>query len=104
MPRPWEVKDELDLVTADFVYVRWLRDRKAIEGLTTTWNKPLQDLDQSYESGDSRWPLREDVALVIGPGATERLDRKTTSGGLSNFRCSLALLSWLLGKRGNSEE
>jgi hypothetical protein len=36
MPRPWELKDELDLVTADFVYVGWLADRKGIEALTTT--------------------------------------------------------------------
>ena len=35
MPRPWDVKDGLDLVTTDFVYVRWLGDRKGIEALTT---------------------------------------------------------------------
>jgi uncharacterized protein YecE (DUF72 family) len=34
MPRPWELKDGLDLVTTDFVYVRWLGDRKGIEALT----------------------------------------------------------------------
>jgi uncharacterized protein YecE (DUF72 family) len=43
MPRPWEVKDGLDLVTADFVYVRWLGDRKGIEALTTTWDKTIID-------------------------------------------------------------
>jgi uncharacterized protein YecE (DUF72 family) len=43
MPRPWEVKDGLDLVTTDFVYVRWLGDRKAIEALTTTWGKTIID-------------------------------------------------------------
>jgi uncharacterized protein YecE (DUF72 family) len=43
MPRPWEVKDGLDLVTADFVYVRWLGDRKGIEALTTTWDKTVID-------------------------------------------------------------
>jgi len=31
------MKEKLDLVTADFVYVRWLGDRKGIEALTTTW-------------------------------------------------------------------
>ena len=30
MPRPWEMKEKLDLITADFTYVRWLGDRKAI--------------------------------------------------------------------------
>jgi uncharacterized protein YecE (DUF72 family) len=29
MPRPWEQK--LDLITTDFVYVRWLGDREGIE-------------------------------------------------------------------------
>jgi len=43
MPRPWEVKDGLDLVTADFVYVRWLGDRKGIEALTTKWDKTVID-------------------------------------------------------------
>jgi uncharacterized protein YecE (DUF72 family) len=39
MPRPWEYKDKLDIVTADFTYVRWLGDRKGIEELTRTWDK-----------------------------------------------------------------
>ncbi|HKF26285.1 MAG TPA: DUF72 domain-containing protein [Candidatus Acidoferrum sp.] len=48
MPRPWESKpgaaelDE-DLVTADFAYVRWLGDRKAIEAVTTTWDQAVVD-------------------------------------------------------------
>jgi len=43
MPRPWEMNGELDLITADFTYVRWLGDRKAIEEQTTTWNKIIID-------------------------------------------------------------
>jgi uncharacterized protein YecE (DUF72 family) len=43
MLRPWEVKNGLDLVTTDFVYVRWLGDRKGIEELTGTWNKTIVD-------------------------------------------------------------
>jgi uncharacterized protein YecE (DUF72 family) len=43
MPRPWEVKHGRDLVTTDFVYVRWLGDRKGIEALTTTWDKTVID-------------------------------------------------------------
>jgi uncharacterized protein YecE (DUF72 family) len=39
MPRPWEMKDALDLITADFTYVRWLGDRKGIEEKTKTWDK-----------------------------------------------------------------
>jgi len=43
MPRPWEVKDGLDLVTADFVYVRWLGDRHGIERITQVWDKTVVD-------------------------------------------------------------
>jgi uncharacterized protein YecE (DUF72 family) len=43
MPRPWEIKNGWDLITADFTYVRWLGDRKAIEEQTTTWDKVIID-------------------------------------------------------------
>ncbi len=43
MPRPWEMKDKFDLITADFTYVRWLGDRKGIEKQTMTWDKTVID-------------------------------------------------------------
>jgi uncharacterized protein YecE (DUF72 family) len=43
MPRPWEIKEKLDLITADFTYVRWLGDRKGIEELTESWDKTIID-------------------------------------------------------------
>ena len=43
MPRPWEYKDKFDFVTADFVFVRWLGDRKRIEEQTKTWDKTVVD-------------------------------------------------------------
>jgi uncharacterized protein YecE (DUF72 family) len=43
VPRPWERKEQFDLVTADFSYVRWLGDRKGIEKQTKTWDKPIID-------------------------------------------------------------
>jgi uncharacterized protein YecE (DUF72 family) len=43
MPRPWEMKNSLDLITADFTYVRWLGDRKGIEERTKTWDKVIID-------------------------------------------------------------
>jgi uncharacterized protein YecE (DUF72 family) len=43
MPRPWEFKEKVDFVTADFVYVRWLGDRKKIEERTKTWDKTVVD-------------------------------------------------------------
>ena len=43
VPRPWEMKDKFDLITADFTYVRWLGDRKGIEQETKTWDKTIVD-------------------------------------------------------------
>lgn len=43
VPRPWELKEKFDLVTADFTYVRWLGDRKEIEQQTKTWDKTVVD-------------------------------------------------------------
>jgi len=43
VPRPWEMKQKIDLATADWTYVRWLGDRKAIEKLTGTWDKAIVD-------------------------------------------------------------
>lgn len=41
VPRPWEMKEKFDLITADFAYVRWLGDRKGIEKLSETWDKAI---------------------------------------------------------------
>jgi len=43
VPRPWEMKNSFDLITADFTYVRWLGDRKEIEEQTKTWDKAIVD-------------------------------------------------------------
>lgn len=43
MPRPWEMKEKLDLVTTDFLYVRWLGDRHGIEKITQVWDKTVVD-------------------------------------------------------------
>jgi uncharacterized protein YecE (DUF72 family) len=43
MPRPWEMKEKFDLITADFAYVRWLGDRKGIEEQTKSWDKTVVD-------------------------------------------------------------
>ena len=50
MPRPWEMKGTLDLVTADFTYVRWLGKRKGIEEQTTTWDKTVIDRQSDLRS------------------------------------------------------
>jgi uncharacterized protein YecE (DUF72 family) len=43
MPRPREWFEKFDPITADFAYVRWLGDRKAIEEQTKVWNKTVVD-------------------------------------------------------------
>jgi uncharacterized protein YecE (DUF72 family) len=43
MPRPWEVEEKIDLATTDWIYVRWLGDRKGIEAETKTWDKTIID-------------------------------------------------------------
>ena len=43
MPRPKEILAQLDPVTADFTYIRWLGDRKGIEEQTKTWDKTIVD-------------------------------------------------------------
>ena len=43
VPRPWEMKEQFDVVTSDFLYVRWLGDRQGIEKQTTTWDKAIID-------------------------------------------------------------
>ncbi len=43
VPRPWELKEKFDLMTADFTYVRWLGDRKGIEQQTKSWDKVIVD-------------------------------------------------------------
>ncbi len=43
MPQPWGWFEKFDPITADFTYVRWLGDRKAIEEQTKVWNKVVVD-------------------------------------------------------------
>jgi uncharacterized protein YecE (DUF72 family) len=50
LPRPWEIKEKFDLVTADFVYVRWLGNRKEIEKQTMTWDKTIIDRSQDLKN------------------------------------------------------
>jgi uncharacterized protein YecE (DUF72 family) len=50
VPRPWEMKEKFDLITADFAYVRWLGDRKGIEKQTTTWDKTVFDRESDLKN------------------------------------------------------
>lgn len=50
MPRPRELFETGDPVTADFTYIRWLGDRKAIEEITPVWHKLV--IDRTAEMGE----------------------------------------------------
>jgi uncharacterized protein YecE (DUF72 family) len=43
MPRPTELFERIDPITADFTYIRWLGDRKGIEEVTKVWDKTVID-------------------------------------------------------------
>jgi uncharacterized protein YecE (DUF72 family) len=49
MPRPRELLETGDPVTAGFAYIRWLGDRKAIEEITKVWNKLVIDRTAEME-------------------------------------------------------
>ena len=55
MPRPGELFNAGNPITADFTFVRWLGDRKGIEEQTKVWDKVLIDRTED---------LREWVALM----------------------------------------
>lgn len=50
MLRAAEYRKRMDLMTSDFVYVRWLGDRQGIEKVTTTWDKVVVDRTKEMEA------------------------------------------------------
>ena len=49
MPRPWEIKEPIDLATTNWTYIQWLGDRKGIEEKTKTWDKIIIDRKNDLE-------------------------------------------------------
>jgi len=47
------MKNNLDLITADFTYVRWLGNRKGIEEKTKTWDKVIVDRKVIFSNGSA---------------------------------------------------
>jgi uncharacterized protein YecE (DUF72 family) len=43
MPRPAQLFEQFDPITADFTYIRWLGDRKGIKQRTKTWDVVIVD-------------------------------------------------------------
>lgn len=62
MARPSELMRKDDVVTADFVYLRMLGDRYAIEEVTQTWDKTV--VDRSRELAE--WAAVVDALLARG--------------------------------------
>jgi uncharacterized protein YecE (DUF72 family) len=50
MPSVERVFSTIDPITADFVYIRLLGDRKAIEAKTAVWNSVIEDRTASMTS------------------------------------------------------
>jgi uncharacterized protein YecE (DUF72 family) len=50
VPRPWEVREKFDMITADFAYVRWLGDRHGIEKITQVWDKMVVDRTEDLKN------------------------------------------------------
>ncbi|MFN8007588.1 MAG: DUF72 domain-containing protein [Terriglobia bacterium] len=42
--------DQLELETTDFVYIRWLGDRKGIEEITTSWDRVVVDRQEDLKN------------------------------------------------------
>jgi uncharacterized protein YecE (DUF72 family) len=50
MPRPSEIFEKFDPITADFTYIRLLGDRKGIEKQTKIWDKVIVDRSRELMS------------------------------------------------------
>jgi uncharacterized protein YecE (DUF72 family) len=63
MPRPTELFEKFDPITADFTYVRWLGNRKEIEEQTVIWDKTI--IDREVEISEWVQILKRVVARGI---------------------------------------
>jgi uncharacterized protein YecE (DUF72 family) len=50
MPHPAELARRLDLVTTDFLYARLIGDRKAVEAVTPTFDRPVLDQEPRLQA------------------------------------------------------
>ncbi|MGH9448649.1 MAG: DUF72 domain-containing protein [Terriglobia bacterium] len=49
MPTITQLAEKLDVLTADFTYIRWIGDRKGIEKQTKTWDKIIVNRDRETQ-------------------------------------------------------
>jgi len=90
MPRPWEMKDKFDLITADFTYVRWLGDRKGIEEKTTTWDKVIIDRQRDLSEWVSLLKKIQERRIMILAFANNHY----AGYGLGRSICSASSGAW----------
>jgi uncharacterized protein YecE (DUF72 family) len=86
MPGPLELFENIDPITADFTYIRWLGDRKEIEKITTVWNKTVVDRTAQLQSwvdvcqkiqkrGVSQYVYANNHYAGFGPATIEQFRR-----------------------------
>jgi uncharacterized protein YecE (DUF72 family) len=67
MPRPEELAQKFDPITADWTYIRWLGDRKGIELQTLTWDKTIVDRTTELRSWvDFCYQIKKRGIMVYG--------------------------------------
>jgi uncharacterized protein YecE (DUF72 family) len=67
MPRPEELAQKFDPITAKWTYIRWLGDRKGIELQTTTWDKTIVDRTTELRSWvDFCYQIKKRGILIYG--------------------------------------
>lgn len=67
MPRPDELAQKFDPITADWTYIRWLGDRKGIELQTLTWDKTIVDRSTELRSWvDFCYQIKRRGIMVYG--------------------------------------
>jgi len=60
-------RQRFDPITADWTYIRWLGDRRAIEKLTTTWDKPVVDRRKELTTWvDYCYQIRKRGVVIYG--------------------------------------
>jgi uncharacterized protein YecE (DUF72 family) len=67
MPRPEQLTQKFDPITADWTYIRWLGDRKGIELQTLTWDKIIVDRTAELSSWvDFCYQIKKRGVIVYG--------------------------------------
>ncbi len=86
MPTTTQLSGKLDVLTTDFTYIRWIGDRKGIEGKTKTWDKIVIDREpetriwihfirEFLKQGTAIYAYYNNHYAGYGPGSIELFDK-----------------------------